>query len=204
MNRPCPGGAVKTGAYTLPGFRHDWGAMNLSLFAGSAFHQEYAEELAAHGLRFAAAKHPFASVFPDGRWLGISNDLEQNLTRLRGFSDADAETWQQLSDGFPQLSQSIFAALGSPMNVHAFSSLAWKTWRAEGLGGSLDLARFMLMSPRAWLDETFETPQIKATLAAWGMHLDFAPDIAGGAVFPISKPWPHRRLAWCSARAVPM
>ena len=32
-----PGGAVKTGAYTLPGFRHDWGAMNLSLFAGSAF-----------------------------------------------------------------------------------------------------------------------------------------------------------------------
>ena len=24
----------------------------------------------------------------------------------------------------------------------------------------------------------------KATLAAWGMHLDFAPDIAGGAVFP--------------------
>ena len=25
---------------------------------------------------------------------------------------------------------------------------------------------------------------MKATLAAWGMHLDFAPDIAGGAVFP--------------------
>lgn len=24
------GGAVKTGEYTLPGFRHDWGAMNLS------------------------------------------------------------------------------------------------------------------------------------------------------------------------------
>ena len=25
---------------------------------------------------------------------------------------------------------------------------------------------------------------VKATLAAWGMHLDFAPDVAGGAVFP--------------------
>jgi phytoene dehydrogenase-like protein len=25
---------------------------------------------------------------------------------------------------------------------------------------------------------------VKATLAAWGMHLDFAPDISGGAVFP--------------------
>ena len=26
------GGAVKTGDYTLAGFRHDWAAMNLSLF----------------------------------------------------------------------------------------------------------------------------------------------------------------------------
>ncbi len=41
-----PGGAVKSGAYTLPGFQHDWAAMNLSLFAGSAFHSEYAGELA--------------------------------------------------------------------------------------------------------------------------------------------------------------
>lgn len=34
---PVAGGAVKTGEYTLPGFRHDWAAMNLSLFAGSPF-----------------------------------------------------------------------------------------------------------------------------------------------------------------------
>ena len=38
------GGAVKTGEYTLPGFRHDWGAMNLSLFAGSAFFKAYGAE----------------------------------------------------------------------------------------------------------------------------------------------------------------
>ena len=40
------GGAVKTGDYTLPGFRHDWAAMNLSLFAGSPFHKQYGAELA--------------------------------------------------------------------------------------------------------------------------------------------------------------
>ena len=44
-----PGGAVKTGAYTLPGFRHDWAAMNLSLFAGSAFMKAYGAELAQNG-----------------------------------------------------------------------------------------------------------------------------------------------------------
>ena len=50
--------------------------------------------------------------------------------------------------------------------------------------GALDTARLLLSSPRAWLEENFESPHVRATLAAWGMHLDFAPDIAGGAVFP--------------------
>ena len=62
-----PGGAVKTGEYTLPGFRHDWAAMNLSLFAGSSFYTSHAKELTQHGLRFSPTASPFASVFPDGR-----------------------------------------------------------------------------------------------------------------------------------------
>ncbi|MGC1505123.1 MAG: NAD(P)/FAD-dependent oxidoreductase [Sulfitobacter sp.] len=178
------GGAVKTGAYTLLGFRHDWAAMNLSLFAGSVFHTENAAELAKHGLGFAPTGNPFASVFPDGRWLGISNDVALTTARVRGFSDADATAWAELTENFPRDAESIFGVLGSPMNLRAISSLGWKTWRKRGGGGTLDLARFLMMSPRAWLDQTFESDHVKATLAAWGMHLDFAPDIAGGAVFP--------------------
>lgn len=179
-----PGGAVKTGEYTLPGFRHDWAAMNLSLFAGSAFHTEYAGELEKHGLGFAPTGNPFASVFPDGRWLGISNDTAQTTARVRGFSDADATAWTELTKAFPSEAEGIFGVLGSPMNLRAISSLGWKLWRKRGGAGTLDLARFLMMSPRAWLDQTFESDHVKATLAAWGMHLDFAPDIAGGAVFP--------------------
>ena len=179
-----PGGAVKSGAYTKPGFTHDWAAMNLSLFAGSAFHAENAEELASHGLAFAPTGNPFASLFPDGRWLGVCNDSATNIKRVQGFSDADAETWQQLTDAFPGQAEAIFNVLGSPMNMRALASLGWKTWRASGSDGALDLARFLMLSPRAWLDQTFESDHVKSTLAAWGMHLDFAPDIAGGAVFP--------------------
>ncbi len=179
-----PGGAVKSGEYTLPGFKHDWAAMNLSLFAGSAFHTEYAAELAKHGLAIAPTGNPFASIFPDGRWLGVSNDAALTTARVRGFSNADAATWTELTQNFPDQAESIFGVLGSPMNLRAISSLGWKTWRKRGRAGTLDLARFLMMSPRAWLDETFQSDHVKATLAAWGMHLDFAPDIAGGAVFP--------------------
>lgn len=60
------GGAVRTEEFTLPGFRHDFAAMNLSLFAGSAFHRKYANELKSHGLDFAPAADCFASAFPMG------------------------------------------------------------------------------------------------------------------------------------------
>jgi len=181
---PEPGGAVKTGEYTLPGFRHDWAAINLSLFAGSDFHTEKAEELANHGLAFAPTGNPFASLFLDGRWLGISNDVALTTARVRGFSEVDAKTWTRLTQDFPARAESIFAVLGSGMHLRAIASLGWKIWRKAGTGGTLDLARFLMMSPRAWLDDTFESDHVKATLAAWGMHLDFAPDVAGGAVFP--------------------
>ena len=95
-----PGGAVKTGEYTLPGFRHDWAAMNLSLFAGSAFHQKYAEELAGHGLGFAPAADCFASVFPDQTWLGIGNDAAANVARIAAENAADAKAWEALSAAF--------------------------------------------------------------------------------------------------------
>ncbi|TIN53606.1 MAG: NAD(P)/FAD-dependent oxidoreductase, partial [Mesorhizobium sp.] len=58
------GGAVQTRELTLPGFRHDFGAMNLSLFAGSGFHRKYANELKAQGLEFAPVADCFASAFP--------------------------------------------------------------------------------------------------------------------------------------------
>jgi phytoene dehydrogenase-like protein len=178
------GGAVRTDEYTLPGFRHDFGAMNLSLFAGSAFHRKYANELKSQGLEFVAVGDCFASAFPDGRWFGVSNDLEKTVARMAAFSQTDAETWRKLVAAFPGEAEHLFRLLGSPMTMRALSGFAWSAWRKKGAAGLLDMARLLLASPRAWLDETFESQHVKATLAAWGMHLDAAPDISGGAVFP--------------------
>ena len=181
---PTNGGAVQTRELTLPGFRHDFGAMNLSLFAGSAFHQKYANELKTAGLEFVPAADCFASVFPDGRWFGVSTDLEKTVSRLAEFSADDADTWRRLVGGFMGEAEHLFRLLGSPMSGRALAGTGWNLWRKKGVKGSLDIGKLLLSSPRAWLDETFSSPHVKATLAAWGMHLDFAPDIAGGAVFP--------------------
>lgn len=179
-----PGGAVKTLELTAPGFRHDLAAMNLSLFAGSAFNRAYGPELAQHGLEFAPVQDCFASVFQNGRWVGVSTDLATTASRIRAISQKDAQTWENLVKAFPGRAELIFSILGSPMKKRALARILFSLLRKAGLSGTLELGRFLLASPRAWLDETFESDEVKALLGAWGMHLDFAPDIAGGAVFP--------------------
>ena len=179
-----PGGAVKSGEYTLPGFRHDWAAMNLSLFAGSPFFKQYGAELTSHGCAFVPVSRPFSSSFSDGNWLGVSTNPEETTAQIATVSAADAATWRSLMAGFGAEAPHLFGLLGSPMKTRALAYFMFKTLRAKGLAGTLDFTRFLLSSPRQWLDETFAHPQTRALLGAWGMHLDFAPDIAGGAMFP--------------------
>ena len=178
------GGAVKTGEYTLPGFRHDWAAMNLSLFAGSPFFKAYGAELSKHGCGFVPVNRPFASSFADGSWVGVSTDMAETLAAIRALSPEDAATWEKLVGGFGDQAPHLFGLLGAKMKLPAIASFMFKILRAKGLAGTLDFARFLAMSPRQWLTETFREPKVRALLAAWGMHLDFAPDVAGGAMFP--------------------
>lgn len=179
-----PGGAVKSGEYTLLGFRHDWAAMNLSLFAGSAFFKVHAAELARHGAEFVPVSRPFATAFPDGSFCGVSTDLAETLANIGRHSPEDAKTWQALVDGFPAEAPHLFGLLGSPMRLRAVAYFMLKTLRTKKVVGTLDLTRFLLQSPRDWLTQTFTSPKVQAMLGAWGMHLDYAPDIAGGAIFP--------------------
>jgi phytoene dehydrogenase-like protein len=178
------GGAVKTGAYTLPGYRHDWAAMNLSLFAGSPFFKQYGAELTGHGAEFVPVAKPFASAFPSGLWCGVSTDQMATTARIAGFSARDGETWAALSAGFGAEAPHLFGLLGSPMKFRALAYFVLKALRAKGIAGTLDMARFLMQSPRQWLTQTFTAPEVQAMLGAWGLHLDFAPDVAGGALFP--------------------
>jgi phytoene dehydrogenase-like protein len=60
----------------------------------------------------------------------------------------------------------------------------WGAWRTKGSAFLADLGRLLISSPRDFLDAHFEEPKLKVMMAAWGMHLDFPPDTAGGALFP--------------------
>lgn len=180
----APGGAVRTEEATLPGFRHDLCAMNLSMFAGSAFYATHKQALHARGLDFVGVADSFATPFVDGRWLGVSTDLAATSARIAEFSSADAAAWRAMAASFPSDAAYIGGLLGKPMPSLAVVKLMFRAWREKGLDWMRDMAGMLVSSPRNYLDRHFESPQLRAMMAAWGMHLDFGPDIAGGAVFP--------------------
>ena len=179
-----PGGAVRTHEATLPGFRHDMGAMNLSLFAGSPFHARFADRLARHGLAFAPAQDCFATAFPDGRWFGVSIDPALTAARAEAGAPGDGARWRALLDGFAADAPHIFSVLGTPMAPGPLMRTAARIWRARGTAHLAGMMRLLLQSPNGFLDETFEGERLRTALAAWGMHLDFPPDQGGGALFP--------------------
>ena len=181
---PVAGGAVQTREVTLPGYRHDLFAMNLSMFAGSGFLQAHKDKLIAHGLAFMPAQDCFATAFPDGRWFGVSADLETTAARVEAFSKEDAARWRAMVAEFGSDAPHIFALLGAAMPSWELVRGLYRAWRAKGFSWMLETLRLVLSSPRDFLDRNFSSPEVKATLAPWGMHLDYPPDASGGALFP--------------------
>lgn len=179
-----PGGSVKTREVTLPGFRHDLFATNLSLLAGSRFFAAYKDKLIAHGLALVTAEDCFASAFADDTWLGVSKDAAVTAKRIAQVSPRDAERWRAMLAEFASDAPHLFALLGVPMPSWAAARVVWNMYRARGNSWIGDLLRLLLSSPREFLDAQFDSEKLKAMMAVWGMHLDFAPDVAGGALFP--------------------
>ena len=95
-----PGGAVRTEQLTLPGFRHELGAMNLNPFVGSAFYKDVKSALAAKGVEFTRVDHASGLALPGGGFLGITTDRTANLRAIADFSAADAEAWKTWNGDF--------------------------------------------------------------------------------------------------------
>lgn len=179
-----PGGAVRTMELTLPGFRHDIGAMNLSLLAGSPFYSEHREALARKGLELIVAQHPFGSFDEDGRFLGISTYLETNLRSIASFSAADAEAWKDWRADYDKCSPILFRVFGSPAVSSGPLELVFG--QQQNLPPEVEdpLRGILLDSLRTNLTRRFQSDVVQAMIAAWAMHLDYAPDIAGGCWMP--------------------
>jgi phytoene dehydrogenase-like protein len=178
------GGAVASAEATAPGYVHDLYATNMNLFLGSAVFAELGDELAAQGLEFAGTDKPYSSVFPDGKSLRVYQDRARTREAIAAHDGADAEGWDQLAAAYDRFAPSLFELYGTQLSSLAALRPLTSTVRAHGARGTAELARLLLGTTRDLGDRYFHSDEAKALIAAWGMHIDFGPDVAFGALFP--------------------
>lgn len=181
-NDKC-GGAIRTEEITLPGYRHDLFATNLSLFAGGPIMAELKDDLIAAGLEFVPSNKPFCSVFPDGKALGVVQDFAATEANINRIAPEDLAAWRALSAKLGLLAPHILPILGNELPSLKVAKALFKSWRALGTTEFLSLIRLLLQSTRSFTSENFRARETRALAASWGMHLDYGPDIAGGALF---------------------
>lgn len=182
--RPQPGGAAKSGELTLPGFIHDYYASNIGLFLGSPIYREFGSELHKQGLAIEIADQPYGSVFPDDRALPIYTNSEATSEAIGSFSARDVQAWQTMVQEFQAVSPFLFPLLQLPIPSWAFARALFRLGRGLGWHRAQELFKTLLESPRQFVESRFESREMQALLIPWGYHLDFAPDVSGGATFP--------------------
>jgi phytoene dehydrogenase-like protein len=173
-----PGGAVRSGELTLPGYRHDLFSAFYPLAVASPVLRDL--HLEDHGLRWCHAPLVLAHPLPDGRCAVLSRDIGTTARSLSGFATGDGRAWEEMVGEWRQVSGPLLAALFRPFPpVAPAASLAVRL----GPVGTLRFLRHLLLPVRRMAEERFGGEGAALLLGGNALHSDLAPEAAGSGLF---------------------
>jgi phytoene dehydrogenase-like protein len=172
---PHPGGAVRSGEITAPGYLSDL----FSAFYPLGYASPVLRSLELD-LRWTHAPEVFTHLLPDGRAATVSRDVDRTAESMERFAPGDGDRWRHAYDDWRSVSDRMLANLFTPFPpVRHGLGLA----RQLRVGGALRLARRMVLSVRELGSELFAGEGAKLALAGCALHTDLSPEEAGGGVF---------------------
>jgi phytoene dehydrogenase-like protein len=175
---PQPGGAVRSGYVTAPGYLSDLFSSFYPLGYASPILRGLA--LDQHGLHWTHAPDVLAHLHPDGRAAVVNRDLDTTMASMEQFADGDGERWKHAYDDWREVSQQMLGVLFTPFPpVAAGVGLV----RQLRVSGSLRLARRLVLSVRQLGSELFRGEGAQLALAGCALHTDLSPEEAGGGVY---------------------
>jgi phytoene dehydrogenase-like protein len=164
-----PGGAVRSGEITVPGFTHDLFSAFYPLAVASPVLRRL--ELERFGLRWCRAPLVLAHPTEEGCAV-LSTDLDETAESLEGFASGDGSAWRDLYDLWLRVSDQVIGALLRPFPpVMAASRLVARLRR-----DLLRFARFALLPARTLSQEWFHGSGGALLLAGNAMHADLGPE----------------------------
>src|SRR4051794_15105141 len=172
---PQPGGAVRSGYVTAPGYLSD-------LFS-SFYPLGYASPVLRRldlDLRWTNAPDVLTHLLPDGRAATINRDLETTMASMEQFAPGDGERWKHAYDDWRQVSPDILDAVLRPFPPVRAGIGLLRTLRTAG---ALRLARRLVLSVRELGGELFSGEGATLALAGCALHTDLSPEQAGSGVY---------------------
>ncbi len=176
--QPEPGGAVRSGEVTAPGFVHDLYSAFYPLTLASRHIAPL--QLERYGVSWLSARGVVAHPHPDGRCALLSMDLEETCASLDAFAPGDGEAWRRLFDLWRRAGPHLVGSLLTPLPPvrPAAGMLA-----ALGPRGLADFARFSLLPARRMAEESFRGEGGGWLIAGNALHADLTPESSGGGMF---------------------
>src|SRR5579872_3854261 len=134
-------------------------------------------ELERHGYAVDAKDPAFFSAFPDGRHFFMWQDEHKTLAEIAKFSKHDAEIYPRYEQHLEKLAQVVESLLlitppeFPPRGVGDFVDYLKLAGRMRKLGRAemVGLVKIFTQSAADFLDEWFESPEVKVTLATDGV-----------------------------------
>ncbi|MDG6907494.1 MAG: NAD(P)/FAD-dependent oxidoreductase [Nitrososphaerota archaeon] len=170
------GGGAITRELTLPGFHHDVIATSINTWRASPVQDEL--ELAKYGYADVDPDPVASTPFKNGRSVTIYKDLRATLKSISQFSKKDAEKFEEFFNFYMESKEVLHASRSSPPLL-----LSDLMTTLEQSDQGLDFLQFTYLSARDWLEENFESEEMKAFLALWGSnHSPLSPEDSGSAI----------------------
>jgi phytoene dehydrogenase-like protein len=172
---PQPGGAVRSGYVTAPGYLSD-------LFS-SFYPLGYASPVLRGldlPLTWRHSPDVFAHLLPDGRAAVVNRDLARTMESMEQFAPGDGERWAEAYREWKRLSAPLVDALLTPFPpVRRGLTLLSRL----GSAGAFRMARRLLLPARQLGFELFRGEGAVLALAGCALHTDLSPEEAGSGVY---------------------
>jgi phytoene dehydrogenase-like protein len=134
-------------------------------------------DLPRYGYKVDAKDPAFFSPFPDGRYLFMWQDPQRTLAEIAKFSKKDAEIFPKFEAHLERLAEVVESLLLTtppefpPSGIRDFADYLKLLGRLRGLSREeiVGLVKIFTQSAADFLDDWFESPEVKVTLATDGV-----------------------------------
>lgn len=178
--QPEPGGAVRSGETTRPGFVHDRFSSFYPLVEASPVMR--ALELERHGLRLRHGEAAVAHPLSDGRAAVIyAKDLDRTCAGLEALAPGDGEAFARWMAYWDRIGPALVDTLMRPFPpVRGALRLAGALASPRRAG---EFGRLGMLPVRRFVEEEFAGEGPALLFAANALHADYAPETAGGGIY---------------------